>query len=788
MSMATMAVSTPTQHSGAKADVSRADVIRAFKGLNGDFDVGEVEGFVEKCIEICEAYRIPAGDLLNPVEAAMDHSQDPAPAVKHLDRMVKEWVKKAEKDPKNKGMRSAGKPKPPPFTSSTIEGVQSSFEKSYGVSMKAPEMATPVFATPKRARPETPDSRGPASRARVLPQTPGAATPATTLAETPETQKYANRTDKFKVQSSFNEALPAAPGAAHKDAPRVEISTVKDTPLREVDASGRTVNFRYMYEKVEHKFFGLRERLKALTDGIIVNHKLKERAEADGEEFALARVNQVSQERVWCCGRVCAEGDAASLNQSSVMIEGANGKRVKLDLSNVGEFAVFPGQVVVVHGNNTTGECITAREVFTDASLPMPRTPAGQIAAYNETEAYLGGAPLNIIVASGPFTGSGDLSYQPLDDLLAHVRETAPDVVILVGPFVDSRHKLLDPAQAGTPGCFSDPPDSLQVVRQVMREKVCAGLASCPGTACVIVPCTNDLHAKSVFPQPPFDETEVINANDEEGEVNVKVLKLYSNPCTFRINEVVVSVTGQDTIMALSAGEAARTQGGDRIARLASHLIRQRSMFPVFPAPEGSQLAFSRAAELELPMSPDILITPSQLMPFAKRAGEVLCVNPGRLVKGSTPGTFARLSIHPVVRHIRSGVSRKVTAPSPGTKMKLGVDSPAAAPDAGAGQATDSPSGGAASEGELPEVQPQQLSANFESAVAGAEGAAGQEPKADEAVKGDEEMKEAEAAAPAVVEEVKAPQAAAMEFSGEDKSAETLHRVLERTRVDIVRI
>ena len=36
-------------------------------------------------------------------------------------------------------------------------------------------------------------------------------------------------------------------------------------------------------------------------------------------------------------------------------------------------------------------------------------------------------------------------------------------------------------------------------------------------------------------------------------------------------------------------------------------------------------------------------------------------MNPGRLVKGSTPGTFARLSVHPVLRHIRAGASRKVT-------------------------------------------------------------------------------------------------------------------------------
>jgi hypothetical protein len=49
---------------------------------------------------------------------------------------------------------------------------------------------------------------------------------------------------------------------------------------------------------------------------------------------------------VWCCGRICCEGDAAALNPFSVMMEGANGRRVKLDLSSISEFAVFPGQIV----------------------------------------------------------------------------------------------------------------------------------------------------------------------------------------------------------------------------------------------------------------------------------------------------------------------------------------------------------------------------------------------------------------------------------------------------------
>lgn len=45
---------------------------------------------------------------------------------------------------------------------------------------------------------------------------------------------------------------------------------------------------------------------------------------------------------------------------------------------------------------------------------------------------------------------------------------------------------------------------------------------------------------------------------------------------------------------------------------------------------------------------PDILITPSDLMLYAKNINEVVCVNPGLLVKGQAAGSFATVTIDPL--------------------------------------------------------------------------------------------------------------------------------------------
>lgn len=102
------------------------------------------------------------------------------------------------------------------------------------------------------------------------------------------------------------------------------------------------------------------------------------------------------------------------------------------------------------------------------------------------------------------------------------------------------------------------------------------------------------------------------------------------------------------------------------------------SYFPLYPPAPGSMLDASLGAELDLPCTPDILILPSDLAPFAKLVaaespakpgaaadaattdalaggdvskrqrlvmGNVVCVNPGRLAKDKSGGTFAKLQV-----------------------------------------------------------------------------------------------------------------------------------------------
>lgn len=47
--------------------------------------------------------------------------------------------------------------------------------------------------------------------------------------------------------------------------------------------------------------------------------------------------------------------------------------------------------------------------------------------------------------------------------------------------------------------------------------------------------------------------------------------------------------------------------------------------------------------------TPDIIITPSDLLAFAKNISGCICINPGYMCKGSSGGSYASITIDPLV-------------------------------------------------------------------------------------------------------------------------------------------
>jgi len=156
----------------------------------------------------------------------------------------------------------------------------------------------------------------------------------------------------------------------------------------------------------------------------------------------------VSGEEVQCFGRICNEAHEGRINATAVMIEGgrddSGGRRCAVDLEKIeGGYSLFPGQIVAIEGSCPSGRKITAKKIVEGAKKPFYETSNSDMLKFNHSSSYKDGRPLSIISASGPFTPSCDLDFEPLIDLMGIVSAIQPDVVILTGPFVPGNHTMV---------------------------------------------------------------------------------------------------------------------------------------------------------------------------------------------------------------------------------------------------------------------------------------------------------------------------------------------------------
>ena len=341
-------------------------------------------------------------------------------------------------------------------------------------------------------------------------------------------------------------------------------------------------------------------------------------------------VNQPSQELAFVCGRICCEASEGKLNATSVVLEGTRqgsaGFRVNLDLSQVPQWALFPGQIVAVEGVNSSGRKLVARRIFSDTSAPSAQTMPSKLQLYNHSAQYLGGEPLTVLAAAGPFTTAHDMEYEPFSDFLNVIAKIRPDVVTLVGPFVDANHPKVASGSSTVKFEGRDMEmsfeDMFQFKIKTEIEKALRAMHAKDGlrTRVVIVPSLDDVQHDFVYPQPPF------NYNFDDA-VSDDVI-LLSNPATFSLNEVTFGVTSSDILFHMGSDEIAKTAGqtAPRIVRLAEHCLEQHSYYPLFPARAGvAQLDLRHQQKYQLPRTPDVMIVPSKFQFFADR---VFCIAP----------------------------------------------------------------------------------------------------------------------------------------------------------------
>ncbi|XP_054838025.1 DNA polymerase alpha subunit B isoform X1 [Eublepharis macularius] len=468
---------------------------------------------------------------------------------------------------------------------------------------------TPSKSSQKRAitTPENPRSKRTLStRSPHLVFSPNSFSPSAT-----PSQKYSSRGNRGEVVTSFG----SAQGTVWSGNGGMSTSAKLFGPAED----SLTKRYKFMFQKL-------------LDNREVLSYKIEELGEALKEHYQIeefSSLNVPAQEPVAVLGQIGCDSNG-KLNARSVILEGdrehSSGGQIPVDVSELVEYSLFPGQVVVMEGTNSTGGQLVASKLYEGVPLPFhkPTSPT------EEPEQQM------VLVACGPYTTSDSMTYDPIVDLIEVINKSRPDICILLGPFVDAKHTQVENYQLTA---------SFEDVFKVCMKSIIDNTKSA-GSRLVIVPSLRDVHHDCIYPQPPFSCYE-LSKEDKQRVLFV------SDPCTLEINGVVFGLTSTDLLFHMGAEEISSSSSIlDRFSRILKHVLTQRSYYPLYPPVEEINIDYENFYHhAHLPVTPDVLITPSDLRYFIKDILGCICMNPGRLTKGQVGGTYGRL-------YVRQQVSR----------------------------------------------------------------------------------------------------------------------------------
>ncbi|XP_022887623.1 DNA polymerase alpha subunit B [Olea europaea var. sylvestris] len=457
---------------------------------------------------------------------------------------------------------------------------------------------------------------------------------------------FGQRKNKFVVQSTLNEHPNIQTIKEEHDHANSEDDIIKRVQPNKrcsllINKSHPKPGCRFMYDRIEDKFNFL--------ENCINNHATTFVSSGRYEEIMDPSI--ASQKSVFSVGMICCEEEGRLkekpiLLQSSV--EHSGGQRVRLDLQKLNQFSIFPGQVVGIEGHNPSGHCLIASKIVDCVPLSVSlndNLPPGKKQAMDKDLHSIvpsqESRELSLIVAAGPFTTTDNLLFEPLSELLAYAQRKQPQLLVLLGPFIDSDHPEI---KKGSVHLTFDEMFHLQILGKLQDYVEYMGSTA----RVILMPSVRDANHDFVFPQPAFDIQPI--------DFNYQIHSV-SNPGIFSANEVKVACCTVDILKQLSAEEISRNPRGgskQRMTNLANHILKQRSFYPLYPPAEEVPLDFSLAWEaLHISSVPDILILPSDLAHFVKILSiegeseepvKCICVNPGKLARGEGGGFFVEIN------------------------------------------------------------------------------------------------------------------------------------------------
>jgi len=441
---------------------------------------------------------------------------------------------------------------------------------------------------------------------------------------------------RILLRSSLNKGNLPKPVTATVHNP-VTIELLGDNKLW---AGGRKGTYRWADEPLEDRSACRELRLVSMEAS--VGAAMCKRHE--NEEVEIGTIGLPAQSEVVLCGRIVCEGLEGRLNERSILLEGSvassRGARMRLDAAECERVAAFPGQIVSVLGRSgMTGTTFHARDFLPGLVRELASAPSDD-------------ASLHLMVVAGPYCLRDSLDFSPLEQALRYAAREKPQVVIIMGPFLDANNQKVCSGETALP---NDDDGEIHSYEELYTEHVLPLLHKYlqplrrASTEFLVMPSLDEVLCFHPLPQPPLDASLGPGLESKDlGALKRLGVKFLPNPAHLQINGVAVSVTSADALTPILREIVLRPEGR-KIEEALRLLLQQRTLFPVVPR-EPAHVSEARAAALDFVegLEPQLCIFPSVTgNPNGVFVDNTLFINPGSVCRPMVLGSFAEVWLTP---------------------------------------------------------------------------------------------------------------------------------------------
>lgn len=357
-----------------------------------------------------------------------------------------------------------------------------------------------------------------------------------------------------------------------------------------------------------------------------------------------------SQQEMFSVGRITFNPkEDQRISLQNIYLESSrrlgSGSRIQLDLSKIQNsnksVNLFSGQIVGVKGTNPTGKLF----IVNDFIIPDMPEPSSLIYTKKDGSENIPTGSTNVFISSGPYSFTDNINYEPLSVLVNEVilrPGSKIGVCIFNGPFVDESNQYINSQCEATP-------------EEIFRYKVAPHFNKLidNGVKVILVSSLRDMITPYVaLPQPPilFGRT-AQDLNQRRQILRLKSeIKYMTNPSIFKINGATFALCNSDSIVETMSNEISFKSKIDRLSLPFMHFMQQRSFVPVYPTtselPGAPIVEYSMASHISLDVIPDIFISVSTMKSSVRTVSGAICINPGHLVRGRTPGSYSVISFN----------------------------------------------------------------------------------------------------------------------------------------------